>query len=164
MTVPTGSSFSLQPTYDANQLNGVSTYDIVLITRYIHGLDQLTPYQLIAADADRSGTVDLADSLELRKLILGTYAELPNNTSWRFVRSDYVFPNPLDPFTPPFPEEATFTNLTEDVANVNFIGIKIGDLNGNVIGGSSPEQYLALEGTVRYDENNNCIGDTGEPG
>jgi len=32
--------------------------------------------------------------VEIRKLILGLYTDLPNNKSWRFVDHAFVFPNP----------------------------------------------------------------------
>ena len=139
----------------------------MLIHRHIIGLEPFTsPYQIIAADANHDGMVTTADTSEMRKLILGIYQEFPNNTSWRFVRADYVFPDPLNPFAPPFPEVATFTNISADVQNVDFIGVKIGDVNGNAIpgggtGGFGP--YLGMTGAVRADQNNNCLGEAGEP-
>jgi hypothetical protein len=39
---------------------------------------------LIAADVNNDGKVSASDLTELRKLILGIYNELPNNSSWRF--------------------------------------------------------------------------------
>ena len=106
-------------------LNGVSTFDLVLINKHILGVELLnSPYKMIAADANNSKSITTFDIVELRKLILGIYTELPNNTSWRFVQADYVFPNPSNPFS--FPETDTFPPSALD-----FIGIKVGDVNGN---------------------------------
>ncbi|MBK7937144.1 MAG: hypothetical protein IPJ82_08605 [Lewinellaceae bacterium] len=95
----------MTPTKDDNPLNGVSTYDLVLISKHILGLEPLnSPYKMIAADANKSNSITTFDIVEIRKLILGIYNELPNNTSWRFVDKDYVFPQPTNPFATTFPE------------------------------------------------------------
>jgi hypothetical protein len=98
-------TYTLTPTKDDNPLNGVTTYDLVLISKHILGLEPLTtPYKMIAADANRSGSITTFDIVEFRKLILGIYNELPNNTSWRFVDKAFSFPNPNNPFQSTFPE------------------------------------------------------------
>jgi len=75
-----------------DQLNGVSTLDLIHIQRHILGLELLeSPYQLIAADINSSKDINGIDLVELRKLILGIYTEFPNNTSWRFIDSGYKF-------------------------------------------------------------------------
>ncbi len=167
ISLPIGSSYRITPLKDDNPLNGVTTYDLVLIAKHYLGVELLnSPYKIIAADADQSGTVDVTDSLELRKLILGIYTELPNNHSWRFVRADYLFPDPTNPFVPPFPESAVTGVLTGDIENLDFIGVKIGDVNGSAIvtggGGSGSGGYFVATGWVRADLNDNCEADTGE--
>ncbi len=161
-----GSSFTITPAYDADPLNGVTTYDEVLIALHYLGIEALnSPYKIIAADVNNSGTIDTLDVIEIRKVIVNFDSTFTNNTSWRFVRADYVFPDPLNPFVPPFPEVATFNNLTTDVQHVDFIAVKIGDVNQSVIGGSNNGSvpYLGMTGRVRFDQNNNCIGESSEP-
>jgi hypothetical protein len=51
---------------------------------------------MIAADANNSTTVTALDLVKIRALILYLDDELANNTSWRFVEQDYVFPNPVN--------------------------------------------------------------------
>ncbi|MEZ4983319.1 MAG: hypothetical protein R2769_17360 [Saprospiraceae bacterium] len=63
-----------------------------------------SPYKIIAADANNSGSVTTLDPEYLRKLILNVINDLPNTTSWRFVRADYVFPDPSNPWSAQFPE------------------------------------------------------------
>jgi hypothetical protein len=95
IALPFGSDYTVTPTMELDPLNGVNTYDLILISRHILGLEPLnTAYKLIAADANKSGTVTTFDVVELRKLILGTYTELPNNSSWRFVDKTQVFVSP----------------------------------------------------------------------
>ena len=72
-------------------LNGVSTFDLILISKHILGIDYLdSPYKIIAADIDKSGIVSTLDLIKLRKLILDIDDALPNgNKSWRFVQSGF---------------------------------------------------------------------------
>ena len=133
ISVPIGSSGTVTPIKDDNPLNGVTTYDMVLIAKHMDGTQQLSnPYAIIAADANRDGAITEQDTAEFKKLILGIYNELPQNTSWRFVLSDYQFPDPTNPFTPPFPESFTFSNIQGEL-HANFRAIKIGDVNNTAI-------------------------------
>jgi hypothetical protein len=135
--LPVGSSYVVAPEKDDNPLNGVTTYDLVLISKHILGIEPFdSPYKMIAADANKSGSITTFDIVELRKLILGIYSELPNNTSWRFVDKKFVFPNQNNPFQTSFPE--TISAVDMQVANLNddFIGVKVGDVNNTAISNS----------------------------
>ena len=132
--VENGFDYTVTPHLDENPLNGVTTFDLVLITKHILGIQLLdSPYKMIAADINSSGTITTADMIQLRKLILGIYDDFPNNTSWRFVDADYVFPDPTNPWLQEFPESRNINNLSEDMLHENFIAAKIGDVNGTVI-------------------------------
>ncbi len=127
----TGEDYTIAPTLDLDPTNGVSTLDIVFITKHILGMDLLdSPYQLIAADANNSGTISTLDLVAIRKLILTLNLNFPNNQSWRFIDADYVFPDPTNPWATGFPEVISINNIDAD-QDVNFIGIKIGDVNGS---------------------------------
>ncbi|MBK8923591.1 MAG: HYR domain-containing protein [Saprospirales bacterium] len=53
--LPLASNYTVTPTKDNDPLNGVSTFDLVLINKHILGLEPLsTPYKMIAADANKS--------------------------------------------------------------------------------------------------------------
>ncbi len=126
-----GGNYSIVPKKDVSPLNGVTSFDLVLMTSHVLGTTPFnSPYKLIAADANRSGAVTTLDILEVRKLILHITDEFPNNTSWRFVPKSYLFPNPSNPFTPAFPEAMNLT-AGQQPATADFIGIKIGDVNGS---------------------------------
>lgn len=157
--VPVGDTYTIDPDSDVNPLFGVTTYDAVLIAKHISGeIPFILPHQFIAADANCSNSVELADTIEIRKLILGIYNEFPCTGSYRFVRTDYVFPDPLDPF--PFPETITVENLSGDVVEQNFTGIKVGDVNGSALGGGSG--FPSITGRVRLDSDLNCSADLNE--
>ncbi|MBL0099622.1 MAG: hypothetical protein IPP49_05810 [Saprospiraceae bacterium] len=82
--MPVGGNYDIVPSKDGDDMNGVSTLDIVMIQRHILGIEKLkSPYLMIAADANNSGSVTASDLTELRKLVLGLLPSLPNNTSWR---------------------------------------------------------------------------------
>ena len=124
--------YTIMPEKNTNHLNGVTTYDAVLMTRHILNIELLdSPYKIIAADINRSQTVTTFDIVEMRKLILSIYTNYPNNSSWRFVKADYVFPNPLNPWSQVFPEVVNLNNLDDHFLEGDFIGIKIGDMNGS---------------------------------
>jgi hypothetical protein len=126
-----GNDYTVTPQLNDNPLNGVTTFDIVLLTRHLLGLSLLdSPYKIIAADINRSGSVTVSDAVDLRKVILHTVPNFPNNTSWRFVDKAYTFPVPLNPFSQAFPEICNINNLALNSPKPDFIAVKVGDLNG----------------------------------
>ncbi|MCC6460635.1 MAG: HYR domain-containing protein [Saprospiraceae bacterium] len=131
----TKDSYQVTPGRDGDDINGVSTLDMLLINKHILGLEPLnSPYKLIAADANNSRSVTTFDIVELRKLILGLNSSFPNNTSWRFVTKDFVFPNPTDPFQAVFPEIHSGANPSPlDPPELDFTAVKIGDVNGSAV-------------------------------
>ena len=127
----TGHDYTVTPQLDRAALNGVSTFDLVLISKHILGLQSLTsPYKMIAADVNNSKSITTLDLIQLRKLILNIDEEFSNNTSWRFVDASYSFRNPANPFAESFPEVKNINNLTGEEA-ANFVAVKVGDVNGN---------------------------------
>ncbi|MBK9336312.1 MAG: redoxin domain-containing protein [Lewinellaceae bacterium] len=107
------------PAKNDNPLNGVSTLDLLQINRHILGIESFQhAWQLVAADANNSGSLSVFDILELRKLILGIYDTLPLAPSW-------VFSPPMDTLWP--------------LQCPDFMAIKKGDVNGT----SDPKGLLA---------------------
>jgi hypothetical protein len=128
-----GGDFTITPSLDKNHLSGVTTFDLVLIQKHILGLQMLSsPYKLIAADANKSRSITTLDLIQLRKLILNIDPAFSNNTSWRFVNAAYRFPSPTNPWATTFPESISLNNLPGN-ASINFIAIKIGDVNGSAV-------------------------------
>lgn len=122
----------IEPEKDDHPLHGVSTYDLVLISRHILGISPLnSPYSMIAADVNRSGSITTLDIVELRKMILGMQSTFPDNQSWRFVDASYAFPNPSNPFNVPFPEHRTLPHGMYGSTDQHFIAVKTGDVDGS---------------------------------
>jgi hypothetical protein len=131
------STYTVEPNRNDNPMNGVSTKDLVGIQRHLLGLSEFTdPYQLIAADVNNSGSISAKDLVELRKLILGIYDSFEeidaDQRSWRFVLKDGGITNPASPWD--FKEVKTYEPLTQNRPNTDFVGVKIGDVDGNAAG------------------------------
>lgn len=129
--VTSNRDYNVEVKKNDDHLNGVSTLDLVLIQKHILGIDVLDdPYNMIAADINKSGSISAIDLVELRKLILGEQSEFKSNTSWRFIDKSYDFTNGGNPFVENFPEDYQIVNLTTDM-KVDFVGVKVGDVSGN---------------------------------
>ncbi len=146
--LPGGEAYTVTPVRDQNAINGVSTFDIILITRHILGTQLLdSPYKLIAADVNNSKSISTLDIIQIRRLILGLTTNFPSNTSWRFVADDFVFPNPANPWQTPFPEVIQVSSLQGELMNRNFIAVKIGDVNGSAIANNNMVDNRNVAGT-----------------
>lgn len=156
--VPLNGDYSVMPVKNINHFNGVSTADLLLISRHILAIDPLgSPYKMIAADANKSNSITTFDIVELRKLILGIYDELPANTSWRFVDKNFDFPNPENPFETPFPESISRDNVSVSHTNEDFVGVKVGDVNNSASGDSLLTSDDRWDTTLFFDVNNRTV-------
>ena len=128
--LPSDKDYALIPEKNIHPKNGVSTLDIIKIRKHILGTEKFdSPYKMIAADVDRSGKISTLDMIATRKLILGKQDDFPNNESWRFVVKDYRFQNPASPLTESYPELAIVNNESRNKEQVDFVAIKIGDVD-----------------------------------
>lgn len=165
LAVETGGDYTFYPEKNTNIKNGVSTFDVLLIRQHILGNSNLdSPYKLIAADVNNSGSITMSDVVTLKSLILELTTELPNNnTSWRFVDASYEFPNPQNPWESGFPEFINYNNLNSHITDADFIAIKIGDLNGSVSGADfngSSEERSANPFLINTDDSVLKVGET----
>ena len=122
-------NYTIKVRRNDNHKNGVTTTDIVTLVKHLLGIKTFTnPYHLIASEVNNSLTISAIDIIEIRKLILGINSEFPNSPSWKFIPADFVL-NTQSPW--PFPEEVSVIDAP-NTNNQDFIGIKMGDLNGTV--------------------------------
>lgn len=132
--VPEGGTYKLEVAKDLNAINGVTTFDVIQITRHILAEQFLSsPYKMIAADANKSKVISTLDLVHIRRVVLHINENFSNNTSWRFVPASYNFLDPTNPFGENFPETVVIQALDDDMT-VNFTAIKIGDVNDSVNG------------------------------
>lgn len=129
-----GDDFTVDPELETyvTHSQGVSTFDLVLITRFILGLEVFdSPYQRLAADANGDEDVSVQDIIAIRRLLLGFDDAYQNNSAWRFVEADFVFPVNANPWATNFPEVINVNNLNGSIRNADFIAVMIGDVSGN---------------------------------
>ncbi|MEY3248564.1 MAG: hypothetical protein RL742_607, partial [Bacteroidota bacterium] len=125
----------VRPHKTNNKLNGVSVADASRIQRHIVGGEPMTnAYDLIAADINRSKSLNALDAAVVSQALRGNpVALLQFDSSWRFISSSYIFPDP--PYFPTpsgnfwnFPLHRSYTSLIRDTSNQDFIGVKLGDV------------------------------------
>mgnify|MGYP003592029216 CR=1 FL=1 len=137
--LPFGNSYTVEARKNDDFLNGVSTLDLVMIQRHILDIERLnSPYKLIAADVNNDKTITASDLTELRKLILGVTTKFDKNDSWKFFDKSYQFIDPLNAHKEDLPLVYDIENIKNDML-INFTGIKIGDVNGNVVANANNE-------------------------
>lgn len=115
----------------ANALNGVAVSDATRVNQHVLGILPLTdPYKLIAADVNGSNSVSSADASQIQQAALGnpiSKAAFALKT-WIMVPQAYSFPNSLAPWG--YSTVIALNDVSTAQTNKNFIGIKLGDVNG----------------------------------
>jgi M6 family metalloprotease-like protein len=168
--VTAGGNYTITPSKnnDADPRAGVTTLDITLIRRHALVIELLaSPYQIIAADVNGSGTVTALDVTHIMQLILDLEDTFPLGL-WRFVPTDYEFSDPANPWTPPFPVIREYAQPTADLTDQSFFGIKLGDVNASWVSTmqapelATPSFSESIGPGVRIytDEQTGTMGDT----
>ena len=114
-------SYTLALEKDDDHGNGVTTFDIIFISKHILGIDTFsTSQEHLAADVNKSGGVTTFDLVQIRQLILGVISEFPNNTSWVFEPAEIQLSSLTDLeslsftcllYTSPSPRDATLSRM-----------------------------------------------------
>ncbi|WP_236972870.1 T9SS type A sorting domain-containing protein, partial [Membranihabitans marinus] len=113
-----GSSVNIVPQKNTGHGQGITTQDVIAIQSHIMQESVLTSdYDKVAADVDGNGLINAFDILETRRMVLTPNRKLANNTSWRFFVSDGSMR-----------ESFESTSLRSD-ENIDFVGVKIGNVN-----------------------------------
>lgn len=129
--MPEGGNYAVGTYKNDDVTNGVTTLDLIMIQRHVLGLQEFdSPYKYIAADINNNEKVNGSDLLSLRKVILGIDVEFSNNLSWRSIDKAHIFEDPTDPWSTPIPESYGIFGLSNNMY-IDFLGVKIGDINGN---------------------------------
>ncbi|MEM6380803.1 MAG: hypothetical protein AAF705_21675 [Bacteroidota bacterium] len=109
--------------------DNITTMDLIKIQKHIVGIEPFTdPYQLLAADANRSNSVTVGDIIELRKKILGR-GGLGVGAPWYVIDADYEFSNPKEPWLDKWPDRIPFTPGNATSKEPRFIVVLLGDVN-----------------------------------
>lgn len=134
-SVPTGSNTVVTPSKTTTGNANVTAADLLLIQNHIFGNVLASPYQWIAANVNNSGganPITLADYLLIQRVVLGTDQHIQGSVDWKFVPKAYVFPTP-NPLSVPFPMTISHTPATMDFLDDDFVAVRMGDVNGNII-------------------------------
>lgn len=107
--------------------------DIIFISKYILGIQLLDLfYKMIVVDINCFFMVSMLDLILLCKVILGIIIGFVNNSSWCYVDVVYIFFNLFNLWEEVFLEQIDILMLMYDLFGVDFIVVKVGDVNGNV--------------------------------
>lgn len=102
---------------DDNIIAGISTQDVIKIAKHLRSVDRLEDgYSMVAADANGDGKISVGDIVAIRKLLLGRIDSF-DVPAWRFLNVEMSSESDL--------------TLNESEHLMNFVGVKIGDVNGD---------------------------------
>jgi len=114
--LPEGESVTIRPYYDGPVVGGISTFDLVLMSKHILGTALLGKEAQIAADVNCTGSTSVFDIVALRQYILFLSNQLPCG------EFKYVTPVECE-------ESVTIENISADQSNIDFTAIRLGDVN-----------------------------------
>jgi len=149
-----GDSVIVKPKKNTLVTNGLSSADVLRILQHVSNTNLFTnPFDLVAADVNRSNSVTSQDAALVNGVILGNPLALAVfNVSWRFIPEVHTLPTnppPAQPLSPvpsgfwSFPEQLGYKNLLVNQTDQDFIGIKLGDV---VLANANP----ALRGVAPF--------------
>ena len=117
-----GIEYELALLKEGSAYNGISTFDLVLISKHILDVEPLDSYRFYGADINASGQITVQDLVMLRLVVVNIWDDFPGN-NWHF------FAEGTD-----VPAETFNVMLTSDVNDFNFIAVKKGDVNSSAQG------------------------------
>ncbi|MBK8506417.1 MAG: hypothetical protein IPL46_31995 [Saprospiraceae bacterium] len=149
-----GRTLSVTPFKNSDAMEGVDMYDYTLLSLHVDGIKLLKdPRKLIAADIDGNQRIDYEDLLALQRLIFGIDQKMEYNTSWKFYKQGFIFPDTIDPLLVKMPGSFEVTAYNGEEMNIQFEGIKIGDLGtlvreANTAGDIVQENNLIVQDVI----------------
>ncbi len=130
--MPFGGSYTVEPHYEGDAANGVSTFDIVKIQKHLLATERFSdPQQYLAADVNRSGDITALDIIQLRRLLLGDIDEFSEGSSWTFLDANEAFDQPEDILDYSFAQEYDIPRFVTDMVGVDFLAVKAGDIDNS---------------------------------
>lgn len=145
LDVQVGGDYKVKPFNNSSISNGVNTLDLVFLIRHLLEINALdSPYRKLASDINESRTLSSLDVISMRRAILVIDTIFSNTESWKFVDAGFDFSSVPNPIRADYQEEFEIIDLQENIDTLDFIAVKMGDLNDN---GSA--QSLNIVGDTR---------------
>lgn len=142
--------YKVTPAKIDNNNQGTTILDVIMLSKYLikqHQFD--SPYQVLAADIDGDKQINSRDLNLLRNIVLGKERNNNSFKKWKFVpRVDNI-------------EEYTATevlnlnnyiivdDLKGDLSELDFVGVKAGDLNNTAFGSRSQIVWMVQKNEER---------------
>jgi hypothetical protein len=121
-----GGNYFLIPALSQND-PGVTVADVIKVRRQIIHLESFdSPYKFVAADVNRSGGVNVSDAVKIQRY-LANLDTLPSG-NWTFIDSSYSI---NDTNWPNAPHTIGVSLGNQDISNLGFIGVRMGDVDGS---------------------------------
>ena len=131
--IPLNKEYSIVPKLGGTPENGLSTYALFAGQRFILGMEPaeiVSPYQIIAGDANCDNKFSSLDLFIIQRLIIGTSTSFGSCPSWVFVRAGDQMPIDFNT-TNVFPYHSRDTMMIKKDTVSNFVGVKVGDILGH---------------------------------
>ena len=132
LDVPVGGDYEVIPFNDSDIINGVNTLDLVFLIRHLLEISPLnSPYRKLASDINESKSISTLDVIAMRRAILVIDTTFARTESWKFVDANFDFSLVSNPIQANYQEQFEIIDLQENLESLDFIAIKMGDLNDN---------------------------------
>ena len=124
-------ALSLEKRTDSPPNRGVTVLDLLLVERHVLGKESLeSPWKRLAANVDRQGGINAADTFLMRQVIHGSADRyVSGQPVFHFLPADAVFSDAAQPW-----ESSGFIRHESpvgDLSDQDFIGVKLGDVDGD---------------------------------
>ena len=122
---------SLEKRADSPPNRGVTVLDLLLVERHVLGKEPLdSPWKRLAANVDRQGGINAADTLLMREVIHGrTDRYVSGRPVFHFLPADTMFSDAAQPWDAP--DFIRHDAPTENLSGQDFLGVKLGDVDGD---------------------------------
>lgn len=131
--LPLGERYTVEPKRNTLAENGLSTYALFAGQRFILGMEPqeiVSPYQIIAGDANCDGQFSTLDLFLIQRIIIGVSQNFGDCPSWVFVKSGQFMPTEFTA-TNVFPYHNCDTLMLIKDTISDFVGVKVGDILGH---------------------------------
>ncbi len=124
-------ALSLEKRTDSPPNRGVTVLDLLLVERHVLGKESLeSPWKRLAANVDRQGGINAADTFLMRQVIHGSADRyVSGQPVFHFLPADAVFSDAAQPWESP--GFIRHESPVGDLSDQDFIGVKLGDVDGD---------------------------------